>query len=35
LIDTNIGNEEPKFRGQTHDVYGMTGRSLAMFLRVG
>ena len=31
-IDTNIANEEPKFRGETGDVYGMTGRSLALFL---
>jgi isoamylase len=33
LIDTNIANDEPKFRGETGDVYGMTGRSLALFVR--
>ena len=33
LIDTNIANEEAKFRGETGDTYGMTGRSLALFVR--
>jgi isoamylase len=33
VIDTNIENEEPKYHGETGDVYGMTGRSLALFVR--
>ena len=32
-IDTNTANDEPKYRGETGDVYGMTGRSLALFVR--
>ncbi len=31
-IDTNIADEPAKFRGETGDVYGMTGRSLALFV---
>jgi isoamylase len=31
-IDTNITDEPAKFRGETGDVYGMTGRSLALFV---
>ncbi len=31
-IDTNIADEKPKFRGEPRDVYGMTGRSLALFV---
>jgi glycogen operon protein len=33
VIDTNIADQEPKYRGETGDVYGMTGRSLALFVR--
>ncbi len=31
-IDTNIADGEVKFRGQPGDVYGMTGRSLTLFV---
>ena len=31
-IDTNIADEPARFRGETGDVYGMTGRSLALFV---
>jgi glycogen operon protein len=33
VIDTNIVDAEPKFRGETGAIYGMTGRSLAFFVR--
>jgi glycogen operon protein len=33
LIDTNLAEEEPQFRGETGDVYQMTARSLALFVR--
>jgi isoamylase len=32
-VDTNIANEEPTFKGETGKVYGMTSRSLALFVR--
>jgi isoamylase len=32
-IDTNIANDTPQYRGETGDVYGMTSRSLALFVR--
>jgi isoamylase len=32
-IDTNIADEAPGFRGEAGDVYGMTSRSLALFVR--
>jgi len=31
-IDTNLGNEEPTFRAETGHAYGMTSRSLALFV---
>jgi isoamylase len=34
LIDTNIANAKPQYRGKSGDVYGVTGRSLVLFLRV-
>jgi glycogen operon protein len=33
VIDTNIAGEEPQFRGEIGAKYGMTGRSLALFVR--
>jgi len=32
LIDTNL-LEEPRYRGQSADVYGVTGRSLILLVR--
>jgi isoamylase len=32
-IDTNIADDEAKYRGETGDIYGLTGRSLALFVR--
>jgi glycogen operon protein len=34
LVDTNLGDREPQYRGTAGDVYGVTGRSLTMFTRV-
>ena len=34
LIDTNIANAKPDYSGKSGDVYGVTGRSLVLFLRV-
>jgi isoamylase len=34
LIDTNITSVEPKYRGEAGDIYGVTGRSLVLFVRV-
>ena len=34
LLDTNIESGEPSFRGPTGAIYGMTARSLALFVRV-
>jgi glycogen operon protein len=31
-VDTNIADEPLKFRGELGDVYGMTGRSLTLFV---
>ena len=31
-IDTNLVDESSRFRGETGEVYGMTGRSLALFV---
>jgi len=33
LIDPNIADAEPSYRGATGDVYGITGRSLLLFVR--
>jgi len=33
LIDTNLGDEEPKYVGKTGDVYGITGRSFVLYVR--
>jgi isoamylase len=33
LIDTNLTATEPKYRGQSADVYGVTGRSLILLVR--
>ena len=35
LIDTNLANAKPDYCGKSGDVYGVTGRSLVLFLRVG
>ncbi len=34
LIDTNLSGREPTFRGNSGDVYGVTGRSLILLVRV-
>ena len=34
LVDTNIADREPQYRGTAGDVYGVTGRSLTLFIRV-
>ncbi len=34
LIDTNIANAKPDYSGKSGDMYGVTGRSLVLFLRV-
>lgn len=34
LIDTNLPDREPTFRGNSGDVYGVTGRSLILLVRV-
>jgi len=34
VIDTNVAADEPKFRGETGDVYGIASRSLALFVRM-
>jgi isoamylase len=33
LIDTNLIDPEPQYRGQSNDVYGVTGRSLILLVR--
>jgi glycogen operon protein len=33
LIDTNLTDKEPQYRGQSNDVYGVTGRSLILLVR--
>ena len=33
LIDTNLGDAEASYRGNAGDVYGITGRSLALYIR--
>jgi glycogen operon protein len=33
LIDTNLIDTEPQYRGQSNDVYGVTGRSLILLVR--
>jgi isoamylase len=32
VLDTNLAGGEPKFLGETGDLYGMTPRSLTLFL---
>jgi glycogen operon protein len=34
LIDTDAGNDEAAFQGKTGEAYGMTGRSLALFVHL-
>jgi glycogen operon protein len=34
LIDTNIPVSEPQFRGSPGDAYGVTGRSLVLFVHL-
>ena len=34
LIDTNLAVENSSYRGETGDVYGITGRSLVLFVRI-
>ena len=34
LIDTNLADKEPQYRGQSNDVYGVTGRSLILLVRI-
>jgi isoamylase len=34
LIDTNIADDAPAYRGKAGEAYGMTGRSLVLFVRV-
>jgi isoamylase len=34
LIDTNLSDREPGFQGKAGDVYGVTGRSLILLIRV-
>ena len=34
LIDTNLAETEAKFQGKAGDQYGITGRSLALYIRV-
>ena len=34
LIDTNIADDKLEYRGKSGDVYGVTGRSLVLLLRV-
>jgi glycogen operon protein len=34
LIDTNIADGKPEYSGESGEVYGVTGRSLVLFLRV-
>jgi glycogen operon protein len=34
LVDTNIANAKPRYSGNSGDLYGVTGRSLVLFLRV-
>ncbi len=33
LIDTNLIDTEPQYRGRSNDVYGVTGRSLILLVR--
>jgi glycogen operon protein len=33
LIDTNLIDREPQYRGQSNDVYGVTARSLILLAR--
>ncbi len=33
LIDTNLGDAEPEYVGRTGDVYGVTGRSLVLYVQ--
>jgi isoamylase len=35
LIDTNIADRDPEFIGKSGDIYGVTGRSLILFVRTG
>jgi isoamylase len=34
LIDTNLSNKEPDYRGRAGGLYGATGRSLILLVRV-
>jgi glycogen operon protein len=33
VVDTHVTNEEAPYQGKTGDVYGVTGRSLVLFVR--
>jgi isoamylase len=33
LVDTHMPNEEVPYAGKTGEVYGVTGRSLVLFVR--
>jgi glycogen operon protein len=33
VLDTHVTNEEVPYTGKTGDVYGVTGRSLVLFVR--
>jgi glycogen operon protein len=33
VVDTHMPNEEVAYKGKTADVYGVTGRSLVLFVR--
>jgi isoamylase len=33
LIDTNLIDTDPQYRGQSGDIYGVTGRSLILLVR--
>jgi isoamylase len=35
LLDTNITGAEPEYLGKSGDVYGITGRSLTLYVRIG
>jgi isoamylase len=34
VIDTDATNDEAAFKGNTGEAYGMTGRSLALFVHL-
>ena len=34
IIDTHVANDAAPYQGRTGDVFGVTGRSLVLFIRV-